>query len=400
MGSATAWIGDGLCDGLDQAYGCDLSCYERDGGDCCDGYACADGGSGTPQFSYSYEGACPATCYGNSCDLWTIGGYTCASLEEDYDCDCSGCHCEEPDFDWGYGYGSNGDDYAGDCADANGYDCCAAAIPSWVGDGYCDAENNESPCFDGGDCCESTCVTSGYECGVNGYACRDPSTYDCDAAADAASVGDGTCDAANNVEPCYDGGDCCAETCVGSACGDYQCADVAILSEQCDEAMACSACGAGCSWCAKDLVCAASSDLPTLEELQQSASAAQCTATRADYTDTGASCPARDDPVEDPYYEAAAWYLEAIRAPEAWAAGYTGAGVQILINDNGVDNTHPDLAKLDVANSCGVYAPCTGSDGKLETHGTNCAAIAAADSNSACGVGAAPGAGIASCVIL
>ena len=105
-------------------------------------------------------------------------------------------------------------------------------------------------------------------------------------------------------------------------------------------------------------------------------------------------------PVPDPYYPDAAWYLEAIRAPEAWAAGYTGDGVQILINDDGVDNTHPDLAKLDLANSCSVYAPCTGSDGLSDTHGTNCAAIAAADSNSACGVGAAPDAGIASCVML
>ena len=96
------------------------------------------------------------------------------------------------------------------------------------------------------------------------------------------------------------------------------------------------------------------------------------------------SCPARDDPVEDPYYEAAAWYLEAIRAPDAWAAGYTGAGVQILVNDNGVDNTHPDLAKLDVANSCDVYAP-SGWD----AHGTVCASLAAGDANSHCGVGAA-----------
>jgi hypothetical protein len=95
-------------------------------------------------------------------------------------------------------------------------------------------------------------------------------------------------------------------------------------------------------------------------------------------------------------------YLEAIRAPEAWAAGYDGSGVQILINDDGVDNTHPDLAKLDVANSCGVYAPCAKANGPnagvIDSHGTNCAAIAAADSNSACGVGVAPGAGIASCV--
>ena len=105
-------------------------------------------------------------------------------------------------------------------------------------------------------------------------------------------------------------------------------------------------------------------------------------------------------PLPDPYYADAAWYLEAIRAPEAWAAGYNGSGVQILINDNGVDNTHPDLAKLDLANSCGVYAPCADSDGVMDSHGTVCASLAAGDSNSACGVGVAPGAGIASCVML
>ena len=70
--------------------------------------------------------------------------------------------------------------------------------------------------------------------------------------------------------------------------------------------------------------------------------------------------------------------------------------MQILINDNGVDNTHPDLAKLDLANSCGVYAPCADSDGVMDSHGTVCASLAAGDSNSACGVGVAPGAGIAS----
>ena len=29
-----SWIGDGLCDGEDQAWGCDLTCYDNDGGDC------------------------------------------------------------------------------------------------------------------------------------------------------------------------------------------------------------------------------------------------------------------------------------------------------------------------------------------------------------------------------
>ena len=37
------WIGDGFCDGVDRAAGCDLSCYDNDGGDCF-------GGS----YSYSY----------------------------------------------------------------------------------------------------------------------------------------------------------------------------------------------------------------------------------------------------------------------------------------------------------------------------------------------------------
>ena len=31
---AEAWVGDGLCDGVDQAYGCDLTCHDNDQGDC------------------------------------------------------------------------------------------------------------------------------------------------------------------------------------------------------------------------------------------------------------------------------------------------------------------------------------------------------------------------------
>jgi len=379
-----SWIADGLCDGVSQMYGCDLSCYDDDGGDCCGGYTCSGGDDDDDDwdyaFSYSYEGACPVECYGMSCDDWTVWGNTCADLENTYGCDCAGCACEEYDFDDGI--------TGGGCSDVNGYDCCDATVPSWAGDGWCDAENNESPCFDGGDCCEASCEDGSYDCGYNGYSCRDASTYDCAAASNTAGVGDGVCDAANNVEPCYDGGDCCEATCVSSECGNYECVDPAVLAQTCDEAMTCGACGSGCAWCAADLICAAASAPPALSSILPWATAATCDAN--DYVDT---CPARDDPVPDPYYEAQ-WYLEAIRAPEAWAAGYTGSGVQILINDEGVDNTHPDLAKLDVANSCDVYAP-SGSD----AHGTVCASLAAGDSNSHCGAGAAPGAGLASCVL-
>ena len=39
-----SWIGDGLCDGADQNWGADLTCYENDGGDCdeCGSYDCPD----------------------------------------------------------------------------------------------------------------------------------------------------------------------------------------------------------------------------------------------------------------------------------------------------------------------------------------------------------------------
>jgi len=41
-------------------------------------------------------------------------------------------------------------------------------------------------------------------------------------------IGDGVCDAALNLAPCWDGGDCCEATCQGTLCGDkgYNCKDV------------------------------------------------------------------------------------------------------------------------------------------------------------------------------
>jgi hypothetical protein len=53
------------------------------------------------------------------------------------------------------------------------------ATLSYVGDGYCDrsGEYNTAACgFDGGDCCESTCINKigGYQCGSGGFECADP----------------------------------------------------------------------------------------------------------------------------------------------------------------------------------------------------------------------------------
>jgi subtilisin family serine protease len=37
------------------------------------------------------------------------------------------------------------------------------------------------------------------------------------------------------------------------------------------------------------------------------------------------------------------WNVNAVKAPEAWAAGYTGAGITVAVVDTGVDLDHPDL---------------------------------------------------------
>ena len=43
---------------------------------------------------------------------------------------------------------------------------------TWLADGYCDPEcNNEEHSFDGGDCCEHSCFSRDYDCGINGYDC-------------------------------------------------------------------------------------------------------------------------------------------------------------------------------------------------------------------------------------
>lgn len=59
---------------------------------------------------------------------------------------------------------------------------CSADYDVWIGDGYCDpAPYNSWECnWDGGDCCEETCVTNQTNtkspCGMNGYTCLDPMT--------------------------------------------------------------------------------------------------------------------------------------------------------------------------------------------------------------------------------
>ena len=52
--------------------------------------------------------------------------------------------------------------------------CVGVLLDARVGDGTCDAALNFAPCFDGGDCCAETCRDSdGATCGSSGYDCLD-----------------------------------------------------------------------------------------------------------------------------------------------------------------------------------------------------------------------------------
>ena len=88
-----SWIGDGFEDCEDQQWGCDLTCYDNDGGDCSGGTT----GGGTTGGGSEDCSSCEFdwTAYGSECcdTAWAEFGITCSELESTYYWDCSGCAC-------------------------------------------------------------------------------------------------------------------------------------------------------------------------------------------------------------------------------------------------------------------------------------------------------------------
>ena len=137
--------------------------------------------------------------------------------------------------------------YVYDCLDPAATDfgsssACNVSAPSWIGDAYCDAGsvgyNTEVCAWDGGDCCESTCLeeVTFYDCGHVAYACADPDAIEnnrtipegCEIAF-MSWLMDGYCDEAGenyNTMACgWDMGDCCESTCADGSihsCGTSQ----------------------------------------------------------------------------------------------------------------------------------------------------------------------------------
>ncbi|TDV57410.1 S8 family peptidase [Actinophytocola oryzae] len=81
-----------------------------------------------------------------------------------------------------------------------------------------------------------------------------------------------------------------------------------------------------------------------------------------------------------------------IHAPEAWDAGYTGAGVKIAVLDTGIDDTHPDLRRQIAATR--NFTTDTGGVRDTDGHGTHVASTIAGTGKASGGryTGVAPGA--------
>ena len=108
------------------------------------------------------------------------------------------------------------------------------------------------------------------------------------------------------------------------------------------------------------------------------------------------------------------WGLNAVGAPEAWAAGYTGEGITVAVVDTGVDLDHPDLSANLFVNSGEIAGNGIDDDGNgfvddvhgydfagrdadpndVHGHGTHVAGTIAADDNGFGATGVAPDAKI------
>ena len=92
-------------------------------------------------------------------------------------------------------------------------------MPHYIGDLYCDDENNNEGCnFDGGDCCGPNIDTQYcLECiCIENLSCAAPPNL----------IGNGFCnDEANTAECSYDFGDCCGECINTDLCTECICQD-------------------------------------------------------------------------------------------------------------------------------------------------------------------------------
>ncbi|CAM9651378.1 unnamed protein product [Ectocarpus fasciculatus] len=182
---AIADIGNGRCDTELNIPSCGY-----DGGDCCS-CTCVDGplhscSEGTFDCLYPDCGDDPEP----EIDLFETQDNTtqCNTFQDYPECEWLWSDCCEMDCGGDYFC----DTYRYNCSDstclsqtvvAENPDCTGNWLT--IGDDFCDSENNNPECaYDGGDCCADTCLSLGSACGFDGFAeyngfdCLDPAFFD------------------------------------------------------------------------------------------------------------------------------------------------------------------------------------------------------------------------------
>merc|ERR1711962_1649639 len=216
-GCVDQWIGDSFCDDDNNNFECDF-----DGGDCCpeepsDGWDNYCQSCECLEMPETTEGPFePIEAPSDCIDQW-IGDNFCDDQNNNPECEMDGGDCcqEEPVAGW--------DNYCSDClcieipeTTESPFEC----IEHWIGDNFCDDQNNNPECeFDGGDCCQEE-AGDGWDNYCQICECLDmPETTETPFETTQAPsecvdqwIGDNYCDDQNNNPECdFDGGDCCQE---------------------------------------------------------------------------------------------------------------------------------------------------------------------------------------------
>lgn len=165
------------------------------------------------------DGVCNPECWVAACgwDFAAEDAPDCSCADVDHNEDCDGLCFDDSYLSWeGDGYCDDGqyginlvcaawNNDTGDCDGDEPWEppVCEGYMME-VGDGWCDAYNNNEGCdYDGGDCCQSECFSNTYPCpyDATSYDCQDPwamendGGFECDSSqCNPSWIGDGECD--------------------------------------------------------------------------------------------------------------------------------------------------------------------------------------------------------------
>ena len=209
----------------------EIYCEECACKDCTFGEPCVEGvlpsTAGCEVIQFAADNICDD---GNNNAACAWDGGDCCGLGNSYDY-CTACECLDCEFT---------EHVSDECVDSIQRTC---SFPIYQGDGICDTDNNVAGCdWDGGDCCgpSNDYRYCGDDCECLDCTFEHPSDECVDMITGSCGVqqfmGDGFCDDDNNNAGCdWDGGDCCSSASSYAFCSSCQCLDCTVAGTQSDE---------------------------------------------------------------------------------------------------------------------------------------------------------------------